>query len=194
MTGLPMQGGNIAALHGPVVQVRLGQQLLSLDHGGVRVAMWPDRASMHSGIQTLDQRLDITVRMVGGTLIADLNLQDNLTLEAALDDGSLPRHLIPEIDSLFVNAGCPVDWPAWGGMFPDTATADAVMQAKVGRALMADPDVLVIDAAQWDDALLDVLRFSRSFTQQYPWRTLVWATHDTDRASTLRDALQEFQA
>lgn len=175
-------------------QVYAGDQTLSVDHGGVLVATWPDGASMASGIEALDQRLDITVRLVSGTLIADLCLQDNLTLEAALCDGSLPRHLIPEIDSLFASAGCPVDWPAWASMFPDTAAADAVMQAKIGRALMADPDVLVIDAAQWDDALLGAQAFSRSFARQYPWRTLVWATHDVNRADSLRDALKEFQA
>lgn len=68
------------------------------------------------------------------------------------------------------------------------------MQAKIGRALMADPDVLVMDAAQWDDALLGAQVFSRSFARQYPWRTLVWATHDVTRADNLRDALKEFQA
>ncbi|MES2281784.1 MAG: hypothetical protein V4542_10270 [Pseudomonadota bacterium] len=175
-------------------QVRLGAETFCLDHGGVVVAVWADEECMASGIQALDQRLDITVRLVSGTLIADLSLQDNLTLEAALYDGSLPRHLMPEIDSLFGDAGRPVDWPIWSSVFPDTAPAEALMQAKVGRALMADPDVLIIDAAQWDDALMDAQRFSQSFARQYPWRTLVWATHDMNRAGSLRDALKEFQA
>lgn len=168
--------------------------MLSLDHGGVLVAVWVDEAFMVSDIQALGHRTDITVRLVSGALIADLTLKENLTLEAALCDGSLPRHLIPEIDSLFDNAACPVDWPAWVSMFPDTATPDAMMHAKVGRALMADPDVLVIDAAQWNDALISFQRFSRSFALQYPWRTLVWATCDLNQASSLRAALKEFEA
>ena len=194
MTGPHLHGANVAAVPGCASQVSLGQQSLSLDHGGVLVAVWPDAESMVSDIETVGQRPDITIRLVGGALIADLNLYDNLTLEAALGDGSLPRHLIPEMDSLLTSAGCPVDWAAWESMFPDTATADAVMQAKVGRALMADPDVLVIDAAEWDDALLSAQRFSHSYTQQYPWRGLVWATHDMNLAIALRGALKEFQA
>lgn len=194
MMTMPSTGSAVAAV--PVLsgRVRLGAGMVCLDHGGVLLASWPDEASMASSIQALDQRLDITVRLAGGTLVADLTLQDNLSLEAALYDGSLPRHLIPEIDSLFASAACPIDWPVWSSVFPDTATADAVMQAKVGRAMMADPDVLVIDAAQWDDKVLEAQRFSRSFARQYPWRTLVWATHDPVRAATLRDALKEFQA
>ncbi len=181
----------VATAQGLAGQIRMGDQFPLLDHGGVVLSMWPDRASMDTDILTLNQRQDITVRLFSGALIADLSLHDNLTLEAALYDGSLPRHLVPEIDSLFDNAGCPVDWPAWASLFPDTATAEAVMQAKVGRALMADPDVLIIDAAEWDDSLLDVQRFSSSFTRQYPWRTLVWATHDMTRAGNLRAALKE---
>lgn len=149
---------------------------------------------MLSSIQGLGQRLDITIRLVSGALIADLSLQDNLTLEAALFDGSLPRHLIPEIDSLFDKAACPVDRSAWANVFPDTATPNEVMQAKVGRALMADPDVLVIDAKQWDETLLSAQRLSESFALQFPWRTLVWATHEVNRASSLRAALKGFQA
>lgn len=149
---------------------------------------------MGSDIQALDARLDITVRFVGGSLIADLCLHDNLILESALDDGSLSRHLLPEIDILFGNAGCPVNWPVWTELFPDTAPRDAVLQVRVGRALMADPDVLIIDAAQWDESLLSSQQFSRSFTMQYPWRTLVWATHDKARASSLQSVLKEFQA
>jgi hypothetical protein len=172
----------------------MGGQSLRLDRGGVLVAMWSDEASMASDIRTLSQRSDIIVRLVSGALIADLSLQENLTLEAALCDGSLRRHLLPEIDTLFANSGCPVDWPIWTSTFTDTATAIAMMQAKVGRAWMADPDVLIIDAAQWDDTLIDAQRFSRSFTQQNPWRTLVWATQDKHRASALCEVLKEFQA
>lgn len=172
----------------------MGSETVCLDHGGVVVAVWADEESMLSDIRELDLRLGITVRLVSGALISDLCLQDNLTLEAALHDGSLPRHLLPEIDILFGNAGCPVNWPVWTSLFPDTAPTDAVMQARVGRALMADPDVLVIDAAQWDDTLLGAERFSQSFIRQYPWRTLVWATNDMNRASRLRAALKEFEA
>lgn len=186
-------GIGITAVQGHPAQLCIAEETVWLDSGGVLVAVWADEPSMASDIRALHQRLDISVRLVSGPLIADLCLEDNLTLEAALYDGSLPQDLITEIDILFGSAGCPVAWAAWGSVFPDTAMADAVMQARVGRALMADPDVLIIDAAQWDDTLLDAKRFSQSFAKQYPWRTLVWATHETYRAVALRAGLQEFQ-
>ena len=173
-------------------QVCVGDQSLCIDHGGVRVGVWSDRPSMVRDLMALIQRIDITIRWAGGALIADLSLQDNLMLEAALYDGNLPQNLVPEMDTLFANANCHVDWAIWNNTLADTAPANAVMQAQVGRALMADPDVVVLDAAQWDEALLDAHRFSRCFTQQYPWRTLVWATTDMGRANGLRFVLKEF--
>ena len=65
------------------------------------------------------------------------------------------------------------------------------MQVRVGRALVADADVLLIDAAEWDDDLVSPSQFSCSFAAQYPWRVLAWATCDNTRAEGLRTSLQE---
>lgn len=166
-------------------QLQLAGQTLYLDCGGVHISIWPDAAALQADVQALIDAVDPVVRYAGGALIADLCLQDNMMLEAALLDGVLPRKLLPEIDALFERAGYPVNWPAWALTFPSTASAIEAMQVRIGRALAADPDILLIDAAQWDDALLAPERFSRSFSIQYPWRTLVWAASSALRANTL---------
>ena len=134
------------------------------------------------------------VRLAGGALISDLSLQDNLMLEPALQQGTVPAWLLPEIDTLFAQAGCAVDWPGWAGTLPADASEAAFMQVRAGRALVADPDVLLLDAAQWNNACIPPLAFSRAFSSRYPWRMLVWATADAARAACLRACLEEFTA
>ncbi len=157
-----------------------------MDQGHIAILNWPDAASRANDIDALCSAANPVVRHAGGVLIEDLSLADNLMLEPALLDGALPRHLLPELLELFGNAGCAIDWRLWQTTFP--AQADPLMQLQVitGRALMADPDLLLVEAMQWDDSLLQPCAFSKSFTRQYPWRTLAWASCDARRADTLR--------
>lgn len=175
----------------PGHQLRLGNAIARLDRGGILVAQWSDAQDLAARVEALGNLESPVVRLAGGALIGDLSLQDNLMLEPALAGGVLPAGLLPEIDSLFARAGCPVDWPGWTTALPSQATPLAVMQVRVGRALVADADVLLIDAAEWDDAMVSPAQFSRSFAAQYPWRVLAWATCDKLRAESLRISLQE---
>lgn len=172
-------------------QLRLGNAIAWLDQGGIVLAQWPDAQALAARVEALGRLESPVVRLAGGALIGDLSLQDNLMLEPALADGVLPAGLLPEIDALFARAGCPVDWPGWGVALPHQATPLALMQVCVGRALVADADVLLVDADAWDDALVSPAQFSRSFAAQYPWRVLAWATCDPTRAEGLRTSLQE---
>lgn len=175
-------------------QLQMAGQQLSLDAGNVYVVSWPDAAEMAENIRILCNLASPTIRYAGGALIGDLSLQDNLMAEPSLQEGIAPTHLIPEIESLFGLANCPLASASWPDTFPDHADAYAVMQVQVGRALVADPDALMIDARHWDDFVLSPLRFSQSFITQFPWRTLIWATHDTVRADSLRVLLEELSA
>lgn len=187
--GLPPAAAPLPPLPGR--RLRLGSGSVMLDRGGVAVATWPDADSLAAQVAGLCDLAEPVVRLAGGALLADLSLQDNLMLEPALRDGVLPAHLLPEIDSLLAQAGCPVDWPRWAAALPQDATALELLQVRIGRALVADPDLLIVDDAQWDHTLLPAARLSRSFANQYPWRMLVWATHDAARADALRASLQE---
>ena len=175
----------------PGHQLRLGNAIARLDQGGILVAQWPDVQALAARVEALGNLESPVVRLAGGALIGDLSLQDNLMLEPALADGVLPAGLLPEIDALFARTGCPIDWPGWTTALPQQATAVAIMQVRVGRALVADADVLLIDAAEWDDDLVSPSQFSCSFAAQYPWRVLAWATCDNTRAEGLRTSLQE---
>ncbi len=175
----------------PGRSVELGGCRLTLDRGRVAVIDWPDAATLATQLAAVCQHQTPVVRYAAGTLIDDLSLQDNLMLEPSLYDGVLPIQLLPEIEALFEFTDCPVDGSAWAGTWPQAATRQALMQVRVGRALMADPDLLLIDASHWDDDLLHPLHFSQRFVTRYPWRTLVWATHDAVRADALREALHE---
>ncbi len=187
----PAASGSLAV---PGRRLRLGSGTITLDRGGVAVVTWADAASMHSRIAQLCDMAEPVVRLAGGALMADLSLQDNLMLEPALRDGVLPAHLLPEIDALLADAGCPVDWTRWAATLPQDATPLELLQVRIGRALVADPDLLIVDCAHWDDALLPVAQLARSFACHYPWRMLVWATPDAARADSLRASLQEFSA
>lgn len=187
----PAASGSLAV---PGRRLRLGSGTITLDRGGVAVVTWADAASMQSRIAQLCDLAEPVVRLAGGALLADLSLQDNLMLEPALRDGVLPAHLLPEIDTLLADAGCPVDWPRWAATLPQDATPLELLQVRIGRALVADPDLLIVDCAQWDDALLPAAQLARSFASHYPWRMLVWATLDAAHADNLRASLQEFSA
>jgi hypothetical protein len=184
---LPEQA-RAAAVH----TLRLGGARLALDRGGVHVAAWPDSGSMARQIADLCDLASPVVRLAGGALISDLSLQDNLMLEPALQDGPVPDHLLPEIDSLFAQAGCAIDWPGWAATLPADASEGALTQVRIGRALVADPDLLLLDAAPWNDGWMTPLAFSRAFSGRYPWRMLVWVTADPARAAALRTSLEEF--
>lgn len=175
-------------------RLEVGGRQVTLDAGRVYVVCWPDTAVMAANIGRLCNLTSPTIRHSGGALIADLSLQDNLMAEPALQDGRLPTQLMPEIETLFRTADCPLASATWPGTFPEQADARSVMQVQVGRAMVADPDLLVMDATRWDDFVLSPLRFSQSFVTQFPWRTLIWATHDTGRADKLRVLLEEFSA
>lgn len=157
-------------------RLRLADTLLTLDEGGAHDIAWPDAASMAAQLAQRVMRREPVVRLAGGALIADLSLHDNLMLEPALRGAATPADLTAGLDALFDSAGCPARRASWRAVFPGQATELERLQARVGRAMMADPDVLVIDASGWDEPLLPRARFDRSFATQYPWRTLVWAT------------------
>jgi hypothetical protein len=175
----------------PGHRLRLGDAVAQLDRGGILVAQWAGAAALEARVQALGQLASPVVRMAGGALIGDLSLRGNLMLEPALAGGVLPTGLLSEIDALFTRCGCAIDWLAWSAATSQQASPEAMMQVRTGRALVADADVLLIDAAQWDDAVLSPEQFSRSFAAQYPWRVLVWATCDPSRAEGLRTRLQE---
>ena len=175
-------------------RLQVAEQLVSLDAGRVYVVSWQDAAAMTANMAILCKLASPTIRYAGGALIGDLSLQDNLMAEPSLQKGMAVIHLIPEIQTLFSLANCPVASADWPDTFPEKANACAVMQVQVGRAMVADPDLLVMDATRWDDFVLSPLRFSQSFVTQFPWRTLIWATHDTGRADKLRVLLEEFSA
>lgn len=175
----------------PGRRIQLGDCSLQLDRGHVAVVNWPDPAALASQLAALSQLEAPVVRYATGPLIDDLSLQDNLMLESSLHDGRPPMQLLPEIKAFFEFTDSPLDWAAWAGTWPQAATQQELMQVRVGRALMADPDLLLIDASHWDDDLLHPLYFSQRFVTRYPWRTLVWATHDVTRADALRDLLDE---
>jgi len=175
----------------PAHQLRLGDAVARLDRGGILIAQWPDAEALAARVEALGNLQSPVVRLAGGALIGDLSLQDNLMLEPALADGVLPAGLLPEIDALFERTGCPIDWPGWATALPQQATPLAHLQVRVGRALVADADVLLLDASEWDDTLVSPAHFSRSFAAQYPWRVLAWATCDRTRAEGLRASLQE---
>lgn len=171
-------------------QLRLGNQLIELDRGGICLAHWPDAAALNTALAGLVSLALPVVRYAGGPLIHDLSLMDNLMLESALRDGLPPAHLLPEMEALFAAAGCRVERNLWALSLPEQASPLDLLQIRTGRALMADPDVLVVDAVEWDDALTAPEKFSQAFTRQYPWRTLVWASCSTERRDSLSQQLK----
>ena len=190
-----IQSAPHAALAGaPGRRLQVGGQAVTLDAGRVYVVTWPNAAAMAADIGVLCELASPTIRCAGGVLISDISLQDNLMAEPSLQESALPTHLVPEIESLFGLAGSPVASAAWRYTFPDQADPLAVMQLQVGRGLVADPDLFLVDATHWDDFVLPPARFSQSFVTQFPWRTLVWATHDSPRADRLRVLLEELLA
>lgn len=152
---------------------------------------WPDTGALQTELLARVRQDAPVLRWAGGALIADLSLWDNLMLEPALVDpaagadahpapaGVLRAELLGDLQAealaLWAAAGCPADSGTWPHTLPGEADARALLQVRVGRAWMADPDVLVIDADHWDDAVLPRERFSRSFAARHPWRVLVWA-------------------
>lgn len=155
--------------------VRLAGSLIELDVGGVHQVEWPDAQALKQQLLELAARDAPVVRYAGGALIADLSLQANLTLECALRPALRPAGLIGDLERLFAGAGCPLQRGPWHAVFPQQAGGPDLLQVRVGRALMADPDVLIVDADAWDDALLTRERFSQAFVARHPWRALVWA-------------------
>jgi hypothetical protein len=152
---------------------------------------WPDAGSLQAELRARVRQAAPVLRWAGGALIADLSLFDNLMLEPALADPAARADapaaqagvlradqlgdLQAELRALWAAAGCPADSRTWPHTLPGQADARALLQVRVGRAWMADPDVLVLDADHWDDAVLPREHFSRSFAARHPWRVLVWA-------------------
>jgi hypothetical protein len=170
----------------------LAGQRLPLDCGGVHVVQWPDAASLQVEARAACLLAEPRVRYAAGAPIQDLSLMDNLFIEAALERGVTPAWLWPELQRLFALASCPID-ATWSTAMPAGMEPRTLIQLRVGRALAGDPDALLVDAAAWPDDVLSPARFSRAFMMQYPWRALVWATHDASRTHELRESMQELQ-
>lgn len=174
------------AATGPSLQ--LAGATIKLDAGGVHHVEWPDADALGQQLLDLAACREPVVRFAGGALIADLPLQDNLTLECALRPAVRPQGLMADLERLFASAGCSLQRRSWHSTYPRQASPREQMQVRVGRALMAAPDVLIVDAHAWDDALLPRESFSQAFAAQYPWRALVWARTPAGNALPARSA------
>lgn len=171
----------------------LAGRQLPLDRGGFHILAWPDEESLRREVLAACALASPVVRFAGGALLDDLTLRDNVYLEPALDGGELPDWLEGDLHALFEAAGAPLE-AGWGGIWPPDASPLDAVQVRVGRALAADPDILLVDAGEWDDAVLGADRFTGAFLARYPWRALGWVCHDTGRAHWLGETLQEFKA
>jgi hypothetical protein len=171
----------------------LAGRAIALDRGGFHILSWTDETALRRETALACSQPSPVVRYAGGALIDDLTLRDNMYLEPALDGGQLPDWLDTEVHALFEAAGAPLE-AQWGGIWPPDASALSLVQVRIGRALAADPDVLLVDAAEWDDEVLPADRFTEAFLSRNPWRVLAWVSHDTGRAHWLGESLQELQA
>lgn len=126
----------------------------------------------------------------GGALLADLSLEANLNLAA--DCGRIPAApwLPAELAALCGEAGMPGD-AAWWRQRAASAPPLAHLHARLGRALAADPDWLLIDADAWPDELVAPEAFSRAFLRRHPWRGLAWLCAGPARSTALRTRLAE---
>lgn len=177
----------------PAAAVALAGRELPLDRGGFHILTWPGEEDMRREILAACAHPSPVVRFAGGALVEDLTLRDNVFLEPALDGGLLPDWLEADLHALFEAAGAPLE-AGWSGIWPPDAAPRDVVQVRIGRALAADPDILLVDAVEWDDAVLGADRFTAAFLSRYPWRALAWVSHDDSRAHWLRESLQELQA
>jgi hypothetical protein len=142
--------------------------------------------------QTLERALDdpsCRCGLVGDALVADLSLAENMHLRASCIGAASAAWLETELQALFAAAGAPID-PAWLDLLPGNAPALACLHARVGRALAADPDWLLVDADAWGDALLAPERFVQAFEARYPWRGVAWLSADAGRTQALRARLE----
>ena len=155
---------------------------------GHEVLEWPDGATMARDIGSACADDRVVVRWVGGALLSDLSLQENLYLESALSTRSAPDWLWRDLGDLFAAAGAPIA-DDWAAVRPGQAAPLARWQARVGRALAADPDALLIDADAWPDDVVSPEGFSRAFLHCYPWRALAWCSADPKRVRGLRERL-----
>ncbi len=126
-------------------------------------------------------------------MLSDLSLQENLYLESALSFRSSPDWLWGELSDLFAAAGSPIvdDWAA---IRAGEAAPLAQLQVRVGRALAADPDTLLIEADAWPADVVSPEGFSRAFLHCYPWRALAWCSADPGRVRGLRARLAGVEA
>lgn len=142
--------------------------------------------------QTLERALDdpsCRCSLVGDALVADLSLTENMHLQATCTGAATAAWLETELHALFDAAGAPID-PGWLDLLPGNAPPLACLQARVGRALAADPDWLLVDADAWGDALLAPERFMRAFAGRYPWRGVAWLSADDGRTQALMARLE----
>lgn len=161
---------------------------LSLISGERIVISWPGRAALLDAVNRFCADATPLCRYVGGSLLAELTLTENILLESALSRDAAPDWLWPELHALFAAAGCPLD-SRWAARPAATAMPTARLQTQVGRALAADPDCLLIDAREWPDAVLSPEHFTRAFQERYPWRTLAWFCDTPERADALQARL-----
>ncbi|MFY7857392.1 MAG: hypothetical protein ACOVQT_14730 [Rubrivivax sp.] len=111
-------------------------------------------------------------RSIGGPLIDGLSLYDNLLIEQTLGEAGLRPALLDEFQAWMSQAGCPVDLDTWRHRSVAEATPLEVMQARVGRAWLGDPQALSVEPSAWDDAVWPFDRLDQAFRQRHPWRTL----------------------
>ena len=175
--------------------LRLGGMRVELDVGGVHQIAWPDIAALRHQMAHLARGALPVVRFAGGALIVDLSLHDNLMLEPMVHPALVPGGAaqpagraarggrLASLERLFAEAGCPLQHASWRSRWAPAASPRELLQVRVGRAWMADLDVLVVDAEAWNDAVLPRQRFSRSFVALHPWRVLVWASAGPGQAA-----------
>jgi len=129
-----------------------------------------------------------TSGLVDDTLIADLNLADNIHFQAACTGMPPVAWLETELYALFAEAGASGD-PGWLALQPAQAPPLACLQARVGRALATDPEWLLVDADAWADGILAPEHFARAFLLRYPWRGMAWLSAEATRAGALNSRL-----
>ena len=113
-----------------------------------------------------------TFRSIGGPVIEGLSLHDNLLIEQTLGEAGSRPALVDEFQSWMSLAGCPVDLDAWRHRSAAEATPLEVMQVRVGRAWLGDPQALYVEPSAWDDSVWPFDRLEQAFRQRHPWRTL----------------------
>ena len=119
-------------------------------------------------------------RTIGGPLIGGLSLHDNLLIEQTLGEAGPRPALVDEFLAWMELAGCPVDLSAWRFRAATEATPLEVLQVRIGRAWLGDPQSMCVEPSDWDDAVWPFDAVEQAFRQRHPWRTLQRAVLPSD--------------